>query len=279
MSHVRVRGALLRLYPPHWRARYGDELDTDAPGVRRAAPSLWVSGRTWPRARREGLAFGTHRGRLRRASACVGRCSSCAHGRSSSWPGLAPTISEHWQDVTPASSRAVPSLAFDVLVGAAVGSAAVLLGVACALPAFSALLLGGGWHSLRRPSGGRRADDRRSDRERRAGRLGAHPPGAAAGRHYLLYGLGALACALVTVACLAAWTAAAVAAGSRRELSPGLLRLEAWLAAERDDDGRDARCDVRLVGALAGSAPWFFEGRFVERAPPRSPRSSSVAWC
>ena len=159
-------------------------------------------------------------------------------------------ISEHWQSVTPTSSRGVPALAFDVLVGAAVvGSAAVLLGIACALPAFRSLLASGGWHELRRPL-------------RRAARLTIITALATGGLvvwahtlspdqrdgHSLLYALVALACALVAIACLAAWTVAAVAAGSRIELSPRLLRLEAWLGVV---------CATMMLVMLAATCVWW----------------------
>ena len=60
--------------------------------------------------------------------------------------------SEHWQAVIPAGDRAVPTVAFDVVQAAAViGSAAVLVAVALALPAFLRDLRRGGWSTLRRP--------------------------------------------------------------------------------------------------------------------------------
>lgn len=59
---------------------------------------------------------------------------------------------EHWQAVVPAGDRGVPAVAFGaVVVAAAVGSVAVLAGVAIAAPAFVRDLRGGGWPALRRP--------------------------------------------------------------------------------------------------------------------------------
>jgi hypothetical protein len=284
MIHVRVRGALLRLYPPHWRARYGDELDDlmrQASGGRRLPLRIW-----------QNVAFAAGRERLRASGLTGDALPPGERSRAGTLLVLCAwslfvvagvsvqKISEHWQDVTPASSRGVPSVAFDVLVGAAaVGSAAVLLGIACALPAFWALLLGGGWHSLRRPI--RRAAGLTIVAAVATGGLlvWAHTlPAQQRDGHYLLYGLGALAWALVTVACLAAWTAAGVAAGSRIELSPGLLRLEAWLGV------LSATTMVVMLAAtcvwwaaLANSAPWFFEGR--SRGASASALSPELVGC
>jgi hypothetical protein len=79
--------------------------------------------------------------------------------------------------------------------------------------------------------------------------------------HDVVYGLGALAWALVAIACLAAWTAAAVAAGARIDLSHRLVRLEAWLGVV------GATMMVLMLAAtcvwwasLERSAPWFFTG-------------------
>lgn len=267
MTHARVRGALLRLYPPHWRARYGDELDEL---MREAAGGRRVPWRIW-----QNVAFAGGRERLR-ASGLTGdavppgeraRAGTllvlCAWSLFVVAGVVVEKISEHWQDVTPTASRAVPAAAFDVLVGAAgVGSAAVLVGIACALPAFRALLVRGGWRELQRPI--RRAAGLTIVTALATGGLvvWAHSLSARARNgHDLLYGLGALAFALVAVACLAAWTSAAVAAGSRVELSRRLLRLEAWLGVVSA-----AAMVVMLAAtcvwwaALARSAPWFFAG-------------------
>jgi hypothetical protein len=60
--------------------------------------------------------------------------------------------SEHWQVVVPGRDRGLPTAAFDTVQAAAViGSAAVLAGVALALPAFFHDLRSGGWTAVRRP--------------------------------------------------------------------------------------------------------------------------------
>ena len=267
MSHARVRGALLRLYPPRWRARYGDELDDL---MRKASGGRRVPWRIW-----QNVALAAGRERLRASGLTGDAVPPGERSRAGmllvlcAWSLFAVAgltvqkISEHWQRATPAASRGVPAVAFDVLVAAAVvGSAAVLLGIACALPAFRALLVTGGWHELRRPM--RRAAGLTILTALATGGLVLWAQALSARQrdgHDLLYGLGALAWALVAIACLAAWTAAAVAAGARIDLSRRLLRLEAWLGVV------SATMMVLMLAAtcvwwasLARSAPWFFTG-------------------
>jgi hypothetical protein len=254
MSHARVRGALLRLYPPRWRARYGDELDDllrEAAGGRRVPWRIWQNVALAAGRERLGASGLTGDavppGERSRAGTLLVLCAWSLFAVA----GLTvQKISEHWQRATPAASREVPALAFDVLVAAAlVGSAATLLGIACAVPALRALLVSGGWPELRRPI-------------RRAAGLTTVTALATCGLvlwahalsprqrdgHDLLYGLGALALALVAIACLGAWTAAAVAAGARVELSPGLLRLEAWLGVVST---------TMMVVMLAATCVWW----------------------
>jgi hypothetical protein len=267
MSHARVRGALLSLYPPRWRARYGDELDDL---MREASRGRRVPWRIW-----KNVALAAARERLQATGLTGDAVPPGERSRAGTLLVLCAwslfviagigvqKFSEHWQAAAPSSSRGVPAAAFDVLVGAAaIGSAATLLGIACALPAFRALLVEGRWHELRRPI-------------RRAAGLSIVGGLATVGLvlwahglsthqrdgHDLGYALGVLACALLAVACLASWTAAAVAAGSRIEPSPRLLRVEAWLAV------LSATTMVVMLGAtcvwwasLARSAPWFFTG-------------------
>jgi len=59
-------------------------------------------------------------------------------------------FSERWQRLTPVSARGLPAGAFEALVvAAAIGSALVLLGVACTLPRLVAYLRSGGWAAIR----------------------------------------------------------------------------------------------------------------------------------
>jgi hypothetical protein len=267
MTEARVRRALLRLYPTRWRARYGDELDEL---MREASSGRRLPWRIW-----KNVALAGGRERLR-ASGLVG--DALPPGERSragtllvlcAWSlfvvaGVSvQKISEHWQGATPSSSRALPAAALDVLVAAAVvGSAATLLGIACALPALRVLLAAGRRHELRRPI--RRAAGLTLVAGLATVGLVSWAHGLSARQrngHDLLYGLGALAWALLAMACLAAWTAAAVAAGSRVDLSRRLLRVEAWLGVVA------ATAMVVMLGAtcvwwasLARSAPWFFTG-------------------
>src|SRR5438552_11718834 len=61
-------------------------------------------------------------------------------------------MSAHWQVVVPAGARGAPTAAFDTVQAAvAVGSAAVLVAVALASPAFLRDLRSGGWTVAHRP--------------------------------------------------------------------------------------------------------------------------------
>ncbi|MBV8479840.1 MAG: hypothetical protein JOY72_05995 [Actinobacteria bacterium] len=130
---------LLRVYPRRWRDRYGDELLA----LLEAEPLTW-------RARANVVAAGL----VERT-----RGSGPGHLRVLwGWAffvvgGMAfQKTSEHWQGVFPSGHLATPTVAFDtVQVAAVIGSAAVLAGVALALPAFVRDLRRGGWTALRRP--------------------------------------------------------------------------------------------------------------------------------
>ncbi len=130
---------LLRAYPRRWRERYGEEL----------LALLETEPLTW-RVRADVLRSGL--GERLRGSGPAPRRVLWA------WSlfvigGIAfQKTSEHWQVVVPGPDRAVPTAAFDtVQVAAAIGSAAVLAGVALAFPAFLRDLRSGGWTALRRP--------------------------------------------------------------------------------------------------------------------------------
>jgi hypothetical protein len=141
-------------------------------------------------------------------------------------------LSEHWQASTPLGSRALPSAAFDALiVGAVIGSALVVIGIAAALPRALGFLRGGGWRRVRRPvllAGALTV----------AAVLAAVPVGvwahslSAARRNGrdAAYAAAAGLWALLLLACLAAWTAAAVAVARRLDLSSAVLRLETFIA-------------------------------------------------
>jgi hypothetical protein len=130
---------LLAAYPRRWRDRYGDELLA----LLEAEPLNW-------RVRANVIVAGL-RERL--------RASGPPHLRVLwAWSlfvvgGMAfQKTSEHWQTVVPSGGRTTPTVAFDVVqASAAIGAAAVIVGVALALPAFLRDLRSGGWSVLRRP--------------------------------------------------------------------------------------------------------------------------------
>jgi hypothetical protein len=129
----------MHAYPRRWRERYGDELHA----LLEAEPLTW-------RVRANVLAAGLAE-RLRGSGPPQLRVlwawSFFVIG------GMAfQKTSEHWQAVVPAADRVVPTATFDaVQVAAAIGTAAVLAGVALALPEFLRDLRRGGWRVLRRP--------------------------------------------------------------------------------------------------------------------------------
>ena len=130
---------LLLVYPRRWRERYGDVLLA----LLEAEPLTW-------RVRADVVAGGL-RERLHVSGPPQLRVlwawSVFVVG------GMAfQKTSEHWQAVVPAGDHMVPAVAFDaVQAAAAIGSAAVLIGVALALPSFVLDLRNGGWPTLRRP--------------------------------------------------------------------------------------------------------------------------------
>lgn len=130
---------LLQAYPRRWRERYGQELLA----LLEAEPLTW-------RVRANVVVAGLGE-RLRGSGPPQVRVlwawSLFVVG------GMAfQKASEHWQVVVPSDDRGVPTVAFDALqVTATLGSAAVLAGVALALPTFVRDLRRGGWTATRRP--------------------------------------------------------------------------------------------------------------------------------
>jgi hypothetical protein len=130
---------LLHAFPRRWRARYGEELLA----LLEAKPLTWrVRGNIVTSGLRERLR-GSGPPQLR----VLWAWSLFVVG------GMAfQKTSEHWQAVVRSGDRAVPTAAFETVQAAAViGSAALLAGVAIALPAFLRDLRSGGWPAVRRP--------------------------------------------------------------------------------------------------------------------------------
>ncbi len=237
MSGERTHRWLLRTYPPAWRARYGEELAAlmaDAGGRERVPWRTWLD-----------VALAGARERLRAAGVTGDALPPSARSRAGSilvlcaWAlfvvgGLAvQRVSEHWQAATPAADRALPSAAFTALtVAAAIGTVLVLAGAACALPALTAFLRGGGWSALR-PRCLEAAWLTAAGAAATTGLVvWAHrlTPAARNG-HDTAYALGFAAWGVLMVACLAAWTLAAVTVAQRIELPRPALGRIAWLAA------------------------------------------------
>lgn len=130
---------ILRCYPRWWRERYGDELLA----LLEAEPLTW---RVRANVLRSGLAERL-RGSGPRPLRVLWAWSLFVIG------GIAfQKTSEHWQVVVPGSDRGLPTAAFDTVQGAAaIGSGAVLVAVALALPALLRDLRSGGWKALRQP--------------------------------------------------------------------------------------------------------------------------------
>jgi hypothetical protein len=237
VSGARTHRLLLRTYPPAWRARYGEELAalmSDTSGQGRVPWRTWLD-----------VALAGTRERLRAAGVAGDALPPSARSRAGSilvlcaWAlfvvgGLAvQRVSEHWQAATPAGDRAVPSAAFTALtVAAAIGTALMLAGAACALPALTAFLRSGGWTAL-------------CPRCLRAAWLTAAGAAATTGLvvwahrltpsarngHDTAYAVAFAAWGALMVACLAAWTLAAVTAAQRIDLPRPALGRIAWLAA------------------------------------------------
>jgi hypothetical protein len=228
---------LLRWYPAAWRARYGDELVAlieDEHGDHRPpfgaqAEVAWAGVRE--RARQAAV-IGDRRPPAERTwtGALVVLCGWAVFVLGG---GAFQRQSEHFVGGVAVGTRTVPVGAFDVVQSLAlVGALLVVIGALAAMPAFVRLLRTGGWHQLRRRAGwaiGATAVC--------AGAL----VGLAGWAHSLTtaarnggsipYSVAFVAMALVAAVTLGLWTALAVAAARRLEVSARLRRTEAALAA------------------------------------------------
>ncbi len=228
---------LLRVYPPAWRERYGPELLA----VLEAESG---SGRIALRSAVDVIGAGLLQ-RLRSAGLLGDELPPALRARAglllvlSSWSvfvvagiGLQKTA-EHWQAVTPAGRQDLPAAAFGgVVVGAAIGSGAVLLAILLATRPLLRLLHSGGWNRLRRTV---------LFALLCSGLTAATLTGVAVWAHQLtdtqrnggnwLYGAAFLLLAACAVCSIAAWTRAAVITAKQLILSRTTLRLETFLAA------------------------------------------------
>lgn len=261
----RANDPRLRWYPRSWRARYGDELTAlleDEYG--RSAPTRvrvsLVSGGLRQRARQSGLtgdavpaADGVRTGALVILGAWVAFVVAGASFAK---------FSEHFDQALPHSLGAhhVPDLAFTVLQAMA-GAASILVvaGALLAAPSFLRFLRAGGWvsmrgHFLRALPCTVVTIAVTAPLLVWAHHLPSHQPNG--GIHWS--GVLFLVWTALIVITLTSWTAVAVAAGRRIELSRAVLTMEAILAAAV------AFAMVTMVvatavwwGAMATDAPAF----------------------
>ncbi len=273
----RLRSALLRCYPPAWRTRYGEELETlimaggadGEPMWRTTLDVLMGALREW--LRELGLGGEASRGAQARGGVLMVLFS---------WALLVlggagvQRFSEHWQAFAPASSQALPAAAFDALViSGAIGCLLVAAGIAAALPRLIALLLAGGAGDLRRPA-------------RRAGVLtlltGVATVGLVLWAHSLdvsqrnggspAYADAFLLWAGLIGLTLLAWASMAARCARRIELDGWLLRLECRLALGVALAALAATTSAALWwAALAEVAPEALHG------PPGGPAGGTIA--
>lgn len=265
MSADRTSAILLRLYPQHWRDRYGDELAgliVETSGgrvpwrVRRdvAGAALRERGRSlfgWSdRSPRESIASALPTVLWAWFLVVIGGC-------------VVAKTAEHWQAATPSGSRALPAHAFVVLIGAAVaGALIVVVGAALAAPAV-----------VRRLRSGHSGVARRAFVAAVGSAVALVPAtvGLAAWAHGLTaaqrngqdlaYSGAFAAWGVLFVACLAAWTHLGARLGRRADLRGSLLRVEACLACGAAMAmALIATATVIWWAAVAGAAPWYLGG-------------------
>ncbi len=279
MSSLRTARILAWLYPPMWRERYGEELE--------ALLAEMSGGGRLPWRARVDVARAGGRERLRAAGLDpCGAPSDQARGGILlvlvSWAvfvvagTLVQKFSEHWQDVTPSHSQALPSGAYAGLVAVAVcGTVLVLAGIGWTIPALVAFLRDGGWATIRRPVITAALLTSLAMVATFALVVWAHGlTGRQRAGHDTAYAIAFGAWALLGTACLFAWTVAAVAIGGRLSLRDATLRLETRIAvAVAASMGAMTAATAVWWLAISDSAPWFLAGRAVgEGGSPLAPQ-------
>jgi hypothetical protein len=246
---TRGRGPrLLGLYPPAWRARYGDELAA-------LLEAMSADGRV-PLPARLDVALGAARERLRAAGLRGDGVPPAERVRAGvllvlcAWAlavvggAIVQKTAEHHH------GTGLSAAAFAALVAAAcVAGLLVLAAVAAAVPSLVALLRAGGWPRIRRPI-------------LRAALVSALAAGATAGLVAWAHGLGPaqrdggdgaysaafVAWAVLVTAALLAWTAAAVATARRLELPLAVLRAQTAIALG---------VSIAMTAITAATATWW----------------------
>lgn len=272
---LRTARRWLRCYPASWRARYGEELADLILATSGSGGVPWstrldilLSGGI-ERARRFGLGPGSAPNARVRAGALTTLC-----GFAIFLVGAAvfQRFAENWQQLkgdvlVPAAGDAV--LAMKILAPLAALSA--LCGILLALPGALGVLVKGRWVTARVPL-------------RWALRLSvaavaslvliviwAHGLSASQRNgHDTAYEIGFSAMAIVYVACLAAWTAAALSIASRIEFGPRMARVQARLATAVALAMLAITAAIGVWWAtLAVKVPWVLHG--VPMLGPSSP--------
>jgi hypothetical protein len=245
---------LLKAYPAAWRERYGAELvsviEAGSDGGRvsvRVQLDVLMAGLA-QRLRSSGL-IGDDVPPERRIRAGVLLVLTAWAAFVVAGLGFAKTA-EHWQAVTPQPDRGVPAAAYDgVLLGAELGTLAVLLGIALVARPLVVFLRAGGWTKIHRTV------------LRSFGATGLTAVvllGIVIWAHRLtaeqrnggdvLYGAAFLALCLCGIASIGLWTRAAVVTAEALTLSSASLRWETVLAAATT---------VTMVAMTASSTIWW----------------------
>jgi MFS family permease len=231
----RVASLLVRLYPRPWRERYGEELIGLILECGDGGRNAWQT--------RVDVLVGAGRERVVAAGLAPGASAGArAHGGMSlvlwAWAlfifagAIVQNTSEHWRQALGRGSDVPASVAFGVLVGVAVLVALIVLaGIAVAVPRLRELVRGGGWPAIRLPI-------------RRAGMLTVlwlvAIVGVVVWAHTLsahqrdgsdsAYEAAFIAQALLGLAALLAWTAAAIRIQHRLTLAAVTLRIQGRLS-------------------------------------------------
>ena len=236
MSGARTSRRLTRLYPRAWRARYGAELE--------ALILESSGGRSVPWRIRIDVALGAGREHVRGLRGRGSGRPAQERARSGMivvlwawmlfvWAGaIVQKLSEHWQDSTPASGRAVPSVAFDgLLTGAAAGAILLCAAAVVLVPSVLGVLRSGGFSEIRSPVMRSVAATLLAMAAGIAVVGWAHHLTASERNgHDVAYAAAVVTLGVLASLCLAAWAATGAAVLRQLELSANTLRLEALAA-------------------------------------------------
>jgi hypothetical protein len=234
MSAARTAARLMRLYPPSWRARYGEELETLILEMSAGRRIAWrvradVAG-AGGRERLRGLGLGgdgSARARARGGAALV----LWAWALFVLAGAIVQRTSEHWDTAVP-GTHALASRAFDGLLGVAVvASVLVLAGIGLTLGALLRFLRDGGWPQIRRAvivAGLMTALLVAATVVLVAWAHGLTPRDRQG--HDTGYAIAFLAWAALGAGTLVCWTAAATRTAARLSLGDVTLRFQTWLA-------------------------------------------------